>query len=81
MPTELHYDTVRLSASERHETNGLAKRANYLTYAKITKAMLMNAHRPLEFWELVMDAAVYICNRQPTAGNPGYLTPYEMGTQ
>ena len=62
---------IRLSASHRHETNGLAERAN-LTHANLTRALLVHAQRPLAMWELAMETASYLINRQPTSGNPHF---------
>ena len=70
---------IRLSASNRHKTNGLAERMN-LQHSNMARAMLIHAQRPLSFWRFAMDTAVYITNRSPTSGNLHWLTPYECLT-
>ena len=72
-----HSIRLRRSVPYRHETNGIAERANR-THSEMTRAMLIHADRPFSFWDFAMGAAVYICNRLPTVANPGYATPYYL---
>ena len=58
------------------QQNGVAERMNR-TIMETVRCMIHNAELPLRFWAEAVAAAVYLCNRSPTASVKD-STPYEL---
>ena len=59
-----------------HEQSGKVERS-HRTILGMARSMMKTACLPDMFWNLAMNAAIYIHNRIPTKGNNNWNSPYE----